>query len=134
MRDYEFADPRMVEAVYHPDEPLDGRDMLLVVRFLSLRFRVGVRIGGVFDETRMVDGREVRVYGWNYRTLGGHFEMGQMNYEVWKWLDRGDVEFRVHGVWRRGGTRNPFLSSAFGSSARARASASTRRRPSGWRR
>ena len=109
MRDYEFADPEMVQAVYHPDEPLDGRDMLLVVRFLFLRFRVGVRIGGVFEETRTVDTRDVRVYGWNYRTLGGHFEMGQMNYELWKWLDNGDVEFRVHGVWRPGGTRNPFL-------------------------
>jgi hypothetical protein len=32
-----------------------------------------------------------------------------MNYELWKWLDNGDVEFRVHGVWRPGGTRNPFL-------------------------
>ena len=109
MRDYEFADPAMVQAVYHPDAPLEGRDMLLVIRFSYLRFRVGVRIGGVFDETRTVDGREVRVYGWNYRTLRGHFERGQMNYELWKWIDNGDVEFRVHGVWRPGGTRNPFL-------------------------
>jgi NAD(P)-dependent dehydrogenase (short-subunit alcohol dehydrogenase family) len=109
MRDYEFADPKMVQAVYHPDEALDGRDMLLVIRFLFLRFRVGVRIGGVVDKTSTIDGREVRVYGWNYRTLGGHFEMGQMNYELWKWLDNGDVEFRVHGVWRPGGTRNPIL-------------------------
>lgn len=109
MRDYEFADPAMVQAIYHPDAPLEGRDMLLVIRFSLLRFRVGVRVGGVFDETRTVDGRDVRVYGWNYRTLGGHFEMGQMNYELWKWTDNGDVEFRVHGVWRPGGTRNPFL-------------------------
>ena len=109
MRDYEFADPKMVRAVYHADAPLEGRDMLLVIRFWFLRFRVGVRVGGVFDETRTLDGREVRVHGWNYRTLGGHFEMGQMNYEVWKWLDNGDVEFRVHGVWRPGGTRNPLL-------------------------
>ena len=109
MRNYEFADPAMVRAVYHPDEPLEGRDMLLVIRFLFLRFRVGVRVGGVFDETRRMDGRDVRVWGWNYRTLRGHFEMGQMNYEIWKWLDNGDVEFRVHGLWRPGGTRNPFL-------------------------
>lgn len=109
MRDYEFADPAMVRAVYHPDAPLEGRDMLLVVRFLCLRFRVGVRVGGVLDETMTLDEREVRVWGWNYRTLRGHFEMGQMNYEVWKWLDNGDVEFRVRGVWRPGGTRNPFL-------------------------
>jgi NAD(P)-dependent dehydrogenase (short-subunit alcohol dehydrogenase family) len=109
MRNYEFADPAMVRAVYHADAPLEGRDMLLVISFLFLRFRVGVRVGGVFDESRTLDGREVRVYGWNYRTLGGHFEMGQMNYELWKWIDNGDVEFRVHGVWRPGGTRNPFL-------------------------
>jgi hypothetical protein len=75
MRDYEFADPSMVQAVYHADAPLEGRDMLLVIRFLFLRFQVGVRIGGVFDKTRTIDGREVRVYGWNYRTLGSHFEM-----------------------------------------------------------
>ena len=109
MCDYEFADPAMVCAVYHHDVPLEGRDMLLVVRFLFLRFRVGVRVGGVFDEKRTVDGREVRVWGWNYRTLRGHFEMGQMNYELWKWLDSGDVEFRTHGVWRAGGTLNPFV-------------------------
>lgn len=54
----------------------------------------------MFDETRTVHGRAVRVCGWNYRTLGGHFEMGQMNYELWKWLDNGDVAFRVRGVWR----------------------------------
>jgi NAD(P)-dependent dehydrogenase (short-subunit alcohol dehydrogenase family) len=131
IRDYEFADPTMVRAVYHAEAPLEGRDMLLVIRFLFLRFRVGVRIGGVFDEARTVDGREVRVYGWNYRTLRGHFEMGQMNYELWKWLDNGDVEFRVHGVWRPGGTRNPFLIIGFrlfGSHQRERFYASACRR------
>ena len=113
MCNYEFADPNMVCAVYHRDKPLEGRDMLLVVRFLFLRFRVGVRVGGVFDETRTVNGREVRVWGWNYRTLKGHFEMGEMNYELWKWLDTGDVEFRTRGVWRPGSLRNPFIGIGF---------------------
>ncbi|MDQ2826959.1 MAG: DUF1990 domain-containing protein, partial [Actinomycetota bacterium] len=71
MRDYEFADPSIVRAVYYPDRPLEGRDMLLEVRFYGLRFRFGVRVGGVHDETRDVDGRKVRVWGWNYRTLQG---------------------------------------------------------------
>jgi short-subunit dehydrogenase len=31
MRDYEFADPKMVSAVFHPDSPLEGRDMPLFV-------------------------------------------------------------------------------------------------------
>ena len=113
MADYEFADPSMVRAVYYPGDPLEGRDMLLVVRFLFLRFHVGVRVGGVVDETRRVDGRDVRLWGWNYRTLRGHFEMGQIDYEVWKWQDTGDVEFRVRGYWRPGSWRNPFVAIGF---------------------
>lgn len=103
----------MVCAVYHRDKPLEGRDMLLVVRFSFLRFRVGVRVGGVFDVTRTVHGREVRVWGWNYRTLRGHFEMGEMNYELWKWRDTGDVEFRTRGVGPPGSLRNPFVGIGF---------------------
>lgn len=110
--DYEFADPAMVRAVYDPGDPLEGRDMLLVVRFALLRFHVGVRIGGVVDETRRVGGRDVRVWGWNYRTLRGHFEMGQIDYEVWKWQDSGDVEFRVRGCWRPG-ARNALIALGF---------------------
>ena len=101
MRDYEFADPSIVRAVYHPDRPLEERDMLLEVRFYGLRFRFGVRVGGVVDETRDVDGRKVRVWGWNYRTLQGHLEMGQMDYEVWKWPDTGEVEFHTCRFSRR---------------------------------
>lgn len=109
MRDYEFADPSIVRAVYHPDRPLEDRDMLLEVRFYGLRFRFGVRVGGVVDETREVDGRKVRVWGWNYRTLQGHLEMGQMDYEVWKWLDTGDVEFHTCRFSRRARAGNPIV-------------------------
>src|SRR5215207_5885748 len=87
MRDYEFADPRVVTAFYDADRPLAGRDMLLQVQFAGLRFRVGVRVATVVDEVRRIDGREVAVWGWAYRTLEGHLERGQMGYEVWKWLD-----------------------------------------------
>jgi len=69
--------------------------MLLEIRFFLLRVRVGVRVGTPYDETRVVDGRRARVFGWSYSTLEGHFEMGEMHYEVWKWLDDGDVEFRL---------------------------------------
>jgi uncharacterized protein (UPF0548 family) len=109
MRDYEFADPSIVRAVYHPDRPLEERDMLLEVRFYGLRFRFGVRVGGVVDETRRVDGRDVRVWGWNYRTLQGHLEMGQMDYEVWKWLDTGEVEFHTCRFSRRARAGNPVV-------------------------
>jgi uncharacterized protein (UPF0548 family) len=113
LRDYEFADPELVRAVFRRDGPLEGRDMLLEARFWGLRFRLGVRVGRVIDETRSVNGREVRVWGWGYSTLQGHLEMGQMDYEVWKWLDTGAVEFRVHVVSRPGRIRNPIVRLGF---------------------
>ncbi|MFL6138750.1 MAG: DUF1990 family protein [Frankiaceae bacterium] len=113
MTDYEFADPSIVRAAYHPEEPLQQRDMLLEGRFHGLRFRFGVRVGGVVDETRVVDGRRVRVWGWSYRTLQGHLEMGQMDYELWKWPDTGEVEFRIHVLSRAARIRNPVIRLGF---------------------
>jgi uncharacterized protein (UPF0548 family) len=113
LREYEFADPEIVKASFRRDGPLEGRDMLLEARFWGLRFRLGVRVGRVIDETRFVDGREVRVWGWGYSTLQGHLEMGQMDYEVWKWLDTGAVEFRVHVVSRPGRIGNPIVRLGF---------------------
>ncbi len=113
MQDYEFADPALIRAVYRPEDPLEGRDMLLEGRFAGLTFRLGVRAGGVHDETRTVDGREVRVWGWLYRTLEGHLEAGQMGYEVWKWLDTGSVEFRIERVVRPARIPNPVVRAGF---------------------
>ncbi len=95
---YQLAEPNVVDAVYGRDAPLEGRDMLLLIRFAGLRFAVGVRVGEVYEEGREIDGRPARVFGWAYRTLEGHFEQGEMHYQVWKWLDSGDVEFRLHAV------------------------------------
>jgi hypothetical protein len=89
MRGYEFADPSIVRAAYDPDEPLEGRTMLLELRFHGLRFHGGVRVSEVYDEELERQGRRARVWGWAYQTLEGHLEMGQMNWEVWKWLDSG---------------------------------------------
>jgi uncharacterized protein (UPF0548 family) len=113
MLDYEFADPRIVRAVYAPDSPLEGRDMLLEARFLGLRFRFGVRVEGVVDETCEADGRTIRVWGWSYRTLQGHLEMGQMDYELWKWQDSGEVEFRIHVVSRAAPIPSPIVRLGF---------------------
>lgn len=113
LQDYEFADPRIVRAVYAPDSALEGRDMLLEARFWGLRFRFGVRVGGVVDELQQHDGRPVRVWGWSYRTLQGHLEMGQMDYAVWKWLDDGSVEFRIHVVSRPARIPNPAIRLGF---------------------
>ncbi len=114
MRGYEFADPSIVRAYYDPDTPLPGRTMVLELRaFGVLHIYVGVRVGAVYDQTREVDGRMVRVWGWNYRTLEGHVEMGQMAWEVWKWLDSGAVEFRVGAVSRPAHIANPFVRLGF---------------------
>ena len=113
LRDYEFADPKLVRAAFRRDGPLEGRDMLLEVRFWGLRFPVGVRVNEVIDETREVEGHRVRVWGWGYATLQGHLEMGEMRYEVWKWLDNGSVEFRVHVVSRAGRIPNPLVRIGF---------------------
>jgi uncharacterized protein (UPF0548 family) len=114
IRGYEFADPSMVRAYYEAQDPYPGRDMLLELRALGLfKVRVGVRVCEVFDDTRIVDGREARVAGWSYRTLQGHVEQGQMDWEVWKWLDTGEVDFRVHSVSRSASIRNPFVAVGF---------------------
>jgi hypothetical protein len=61
----------------------------------------------------VVGGRHVRVWGWNYRTLEGHLEMGQIDFEVWKWLDSGDVEFRIRAFSRRAAIANPVVRVGF---------------------
>jgi uncharacterized protein (UPF0548 family) len=113
MRDYAFADPAMVRAVYDPAGALERRNMLLQVRFGPLRFFFGCRVGTIADETRTVDGRPVRVWGWSYGTLAGHVERGQMDWAVWKWLDDGAVEFRIHVVSQRAKVRNPIVRLGF---------------------
>jgi uncharacterized protein (UPF0548 family) len=113
MRDYEFANPRIVRAFYEAAAPLEGRTMLLQIRYAGIRVLVGVRIAVVFDESREVDGRDVRIWGWAYRTLEGHLERGQMDYQVWKWLDTGEVEFRIHAVSEVAKVTNPFVRVGF---------------------
>jgi uncharacterized protein (UPF0548 family) len=113
LRDYEFADPAIVRAVYAEDSPLAGRDLLLEGRFHGLRFHFGVRVGGLVDTEVAVDGRPLRRWGWGYRTLQGHLEMGQMDYEVRKWLDSGEVDFRIHAVSRPAHIPNPVIRLGF---------------------
>lgn len=110
---YEFADPSTVRAWFLLGATPLGRDMLLELRWHVLSVRVGVRVNEVFDERRQVGGRPVQVWGWAYRTLEGHVERGQMSYEVWKWLDSGAVEFRIHVVSQFAAIRNPILRIGF---------------------
>lgn len=128
VRDYQFAEPGILRAIYRRDAALLGRDMLLEGRFAGLRFDMGVRVTSVIDETRGVgegagegagvgagapgDGA-LRVWGWAYRTLEGHLEQGELTYEVVKRLRTGHVEFRIHGYSRRAPLANPLLRTGF---------------------
>jgi uncharacterized protein (UPF0548 family) len=113
MSDYAFADPAIVRAVFDPAAGLANRNMLLQVRFGPLRFYFGCRVGSITDETRSEGGRPLRAWGWSYGTLAGHVERGRMDWEVWKWLDDGSVEFRIHVVSRRARVRNPLVRLGF---------------------
>lgn len=97
---YEFVDPALVRAFYDPHDAPEDRTMLLEIDFWGLRIYAGVRSMGIVEETRNEEQGPARVWTWSYRTLEGHFEMGQIDYEVRKWLDSGEVEFRIHAVSR----------------------------------
>jgi Domain of unknown function (DUF1990) len=62
-----------------------------------------------YDQTRCGSSGDVRQWAWNYRTRDGHVEMGQMDWEVWKWPDSGTVEFHVHAVSRRAPIATPIV-------------------------
>ena len=101
---YRIADPALVRATWDPAAPLLGRVMLLELRlYRVVSVHVGVRVTRVWDETRVHDGREERVFGYEYATLTGHVEMGWMDYEVCKRLDDGAVDFRLHAHSRASG-------------------------------
>jgi hypothetical protein len=99
-RGYAFADPSLVEARYDPSVPLEQREMLLILHALGARIYAGVRVGGARTEERNENSRRAQVFAWNYQTLEGHVEAGQRDFEVWKWIDSGEVEFRTHAVSR----------------------------------
>ena len=94
--------------------------MLLELRALGLvSVHVGVRVvRGLRRDAPTLDGRRARVFGWAYRTLEGHVEQGQMDWQVWKWLDTGEVEFRVHAVSRPAPISNPVIGSDSGAARR----------------
>lgn len=107
---YEFADPRILRAVYRGGSELAGRDMLLEGRFFGLRFYLGVRVAGLTDETRDADGgNPERVWGWSYQTLEGHLEQGRLSYEVIKNLATGRVVFRISGYSRMAPITSPVV-------------------------
>lgn len=113
VRDYQFADPRILRGLYDVHEALPGRNMLLEGRFYGLRFDMGVRITSLTDGTRGSGENARRVWGWGYQTLHGHLEEGELTYEVVKHLATGDVDFVITGHSRRAPIRNPLVRLGF---------------------
>jgi uncharacterized protein (UPF0548 family) len=112
--EYRMADPALVRATWDPGAPLLGRDMLLQLRLHRIvSVHVGVRVTAVWDEDRVVDGREARVFGFEYATLPGHVEAGRMDYQVLKWRDDGAVEFRLHAHSRASEDGPPWIRLGF---------------------
>lgn len=111
---YEFPDPDLIEGIFIPDDPLDKRVMVLKAKFLFFSFYFGVRIARVVDEYREEEGRgKAKVWGYSYQTLEGHWEMGEILFEVWKFLQSGEVEFRIHAYSKTGIIPNPFYRLGF---------------------
>ncbi len=111
---YEFPDPSLVTGIFVPENPLDKRIMIIRGRFLFFTFLFGVRVSQVIDELRDVDKRgEARVWGYGYRTLSGHFEMGEITFEIWKFLKSGEVEFQMHAYSKPANITNPFYRLGF---------------------
>ena len=109
LRNYTFPPPGLITGIFVPDQPLEQRVMVLRGQFLLFSFWFGVRIGGVTDERRKLpEGGEEQVWGYNYRTLEGHFERGEINFSVHKNLSTGRVVFRIHALSQTGRIRNPF--------------------------
>lgn len=111
--EYRFPDPSIITGIYYPDQPLAERYMLLRARFLWLTFFFGVKIGGVVDQQLETDAGMTQVWGFNYQTLAGHFERGQMDFAVVKWLDSGQVAFTIHAFSQTAQIANPFYRLGF---------------------
>lgn len=109
LREYRFADPSIITGIFVPDTPLEERVMLLRGRAFGLTFWFGTRVGGVVDEQREGEGGPQQVWGFNYQTLEGHIERGQMEFTVIKWLASGKVAFRIHAFSQAGTIRNPII-------------------------
>ncbi|WP_243793641.1 DUF1990 family protein [Saccharopolyspora gloriosae] len=107
--DYKFADPTVVRRSCRSSDSLADSELLLETNFYGLTFTLPCRVGSVTDTTR--DG--ARVWGWNYRTLQGHLEQGQMDFLVSKDVAGGEVEFRVHAFSRAAPIPNPVVRLGF---------------------
>ena len=113
VRSYAFPDPSLITGIFSPDEPLAGRPMLLRARFLGFTFWFGVRLTEEIDTTRETETGPVRVWGYGYYTLEGHFERGRIQFEVRKDMNSGRVSFHIKATSQPDHISNPIYRIGF---------------------
>lgn len=105
---YKFPNPDLIEGTFEDSGPLLGRNILLVAKFMGFKFRLGVRIVEVIDQIRELEGELYRCWGYSYRTLKGHFEQGQIRFEIQKKIPANETFFVIESHSRLGEISNPF--------------------------
>ena len=100
VRDYRFADPRITHGHFDHQAPLLGRNILVNVHALILRFLVGLRIVAVLDRVDGPPGAEQTRFGIRLDTLAGHIIHGTEWIQVFKDHQTGEVRFRIEVRWR----------------------------------
>jgi uncharacterized protein (UPF0548 family) len=95
---YDFSDPRIVEGHFDPNAPFIGRNMLLEIKSLGLRFLGGVRVHSVREESD----EKFTTFGYRYDTLEGHIERGYEWFLLTKNRETGEVRFKIEAHWRLG--------------------------------
>ena len=100
LRTYRFADPRITHGHFDPRTPLLGRDILVDVQTLMLRFLVGLRVGAVLDRVDVVNGAEQARFGIRLDTLAGHLLHGSEWVQILKDHPSGAVRLRIEIRWR----------------------------------
>ena len=113
LHDYDFPDPRLITGIYSPDDPLEGRPMVLRARFLMFTFWLGVRVSGVIDQVTTTEDGPVHEWGYGYTTLEGHFERGHITFRVRKAARTGAVSVHIDAVSKPDHIRNPFYRAGF---------------------
>ena len=105
---YSFVDRKLIQGYWDPNSRLAERNILLRIkpfRWLPfIRFEFGGRVHTVIDERQ----GDEELWGWGYRTLEGHFEMGHIIFVVAKNTITGRVYFRMESVARLGHIQNIF--------------------------
>jgi Domain of unknown function (DUF1990) len=93
---YKFPDPRRVVGYFNDASKLHDRTMLLHARFLGFKFEFGVRVSQVIDEVKMTEsGEPMTRFGYAYRTLQDHWEIGEITYVISKNHVTGKVLFTI---------------------------------------